>query len=169
MNTSPPNTNHPAMSAATLSALQDRFAMKLASRLSDAAQDLPYDIAERLRAARVQALAVRKSVKTAAVATPSKAAFDLTLAGVGASVGGGLLGGSFGADEGAPWWSRLASALPLLLLVVGLITINTLQNDFRADELAEVDAALLTDDLPPAAYTDPGFAQFLKSGSDRPL
>ena len=29
-------------------------------------------------------------------------------------------------------------------------------------ELAEVDAALLTDALPPAAYADPGFLQFLK-------
>ena len=39
-----------------------------------------------------------------------------------------------------------------------------MQVDNRANELAaEVDAALLTDDLPPAAYTDPGFAQFLKT------
>jgi hypothetical protein len=29
-----------------------------------------------------------------------------------------------------------------------------------------VDAALLTDDLPPSAYADPGFAQFLKSGGE---
>jgi hypothetical protein len=47
--------------------------------------------------------------------------------------------------------------------VAGLIVITTLQEDNRTDELAEVDAALLTDDLPPAAYTDPGFAQFLKT------
>ncbi|MBC7611256.1 MAG: DUF3619 family protein, partial [Polaromonas sp.] len=26
----------------------------------------------------------------------------------------------------------------------------------------EVDAALLTDELPPAAFSDPGFVQFLK-------
>ena len=30
-------------------------------------------------------------------------------------------------------------------------------------EVAEVDAALLTDDLPPAAFSDPGFVQFLKT------
>jgi hypothetical protein len=29
--------------------------------------------------------------------------------------------------------------------------------------LAEVDSALLIDDLPPAAYADPGFLQFLKN------
>jgi hypothetical protein len=53
----------------------------------------------------------------------------------------------------------------LLALVLGLIAINTIQNDDNANELAEIDAALLTDDLPPAAYTDPGFAQFLKMNS----
>jgi hypothetical protein len=49
-----------------------------------------------------------------------------------------------------------------LALIAGLISINLIQNDNRANDLAEVDAALLTDDLPTAAFTDPGFAQFLK-------
>jgi hypothetical protein len=34
-------------------------------------------------------------------------------------------------------------------------------------EVAEVDAALLADDLPPAAYSDPGFVQFLKTTDSR--
>jgi hypothetical protein len=32
--------------------------------------------------------------------------------------------------------------------------------------VAEFDQALLTDDLPPAAYADPGFVQFLKSSRE---
>ena len=32
---------------------------------------------------------------------------------------------------------------------------------------AELDAALLTDDLPPAAYSDPGFLQYLKAGAEK--
>jgi hypothetical protein len=56
--------------------------------------------------------------------------------------------------------------LPLITLVVGLVAINVIQNDNRANEVAEVDAALLTDDLPPSAYTDPGFLQYLKLGSN---
>jgi hypothetical protein len=79
-----------------------------------------------------------------------------------ASVNGSTATLSFG-DEGWNLWSRLASALPLVTLVVGLVAINVIQNDDRANEVAEVDAALLTDDLPPAAYTDSGFIQFLKS------
>ena len=64
---------------------------------------------------------------------------------------------------GGGWWTRIGAIIPLIALVAGLIVITTLQEDSRTNELAEVDAALLTDDLPPAAYTDPGFAQFLKS------
>jgi hypothetical protein len=52
--------------------------------------------------------------------------------------------------------------LPLVALVVGLLVINSIQNDNRAQEVAEVDVALLTDELPPAAFADPGFVQYLK-------
>ena len=54
--------------------------------------------------------------------------------------------------------------LPLIALVAGLLAINAFQNDNRAQEVAEVDSALLSDELPPAAFTDPGFVQFLKTG-----
>ena len=52
-----------------------------------------------------------------------------------------------------------------MALVVGLVVINTAQDESSANDLAEVDAALLTDDLPPAAYADPGFVQFLKTSA----
>ena len=64
---------------------------------------------------------------------------------------------------GVPWWLRLASTLPLLLLVVGLVGIGHLNNLERIRAAADVDAVLLADDLPVAAYADPGFAEFLKS------
>lgn len=129
--------------------VQDHFGLRIAARLSDAADDLPYDISERLRAARAQALGKRKFT---AIQTATSVAVS----------GGGTL--TLG-NEHLSWWDRVAAALPLLALVVGLIAINIIQNDNRANELAEIDAALLTDDLPPAAYTDPGFTQFLKLNS----
>ena len=46
----------------------------------------------------------------------------------------------------------------------GLVVINFSQDAYSTAEVAEVDAALLTDDLPPSAYADPGFVQFLKAG-----
>jgi len=130
--------------------LQDRFALKATSYLSAGAADLPYDISERLRAARAQAVAKRK------IAT-------VQTAGGVFNAGGGSAALSWGSSDGLGWWGRFASIMPLIALVVGMLTINSVQNDNRAQEVAEVDAALLTDDLPPAAYSDPGFVQFLKT------
>ena len=128
--------------------LQDRFGLKTASYLSAAASDLPYDISERLRAARVQAVSKRQVAKIQ------------TAGGVVNSGGSAAL--TWGSDEGLGWWGRVGSVLPLIALVAGLLAINSFQNDSRARELAEVDSALLTDELPPAAFADPGFVQFLK-------
>lgn len=129
--------------------LQDRFALKLTARLSGGAADLPYDTSERLRAARAQAVAKRKVAK---------------LQTAGTVVGNGSSAAlSWGASDGIGFWGRLGTVLPLVALVVGMLTINSVQNDNRAQEIAEVDAALLIDDLPPAAFSDPGFVQFLKT------
>ncbi|MBT9508265.1 DUF3619 family protein [Rhodoferax sp.] len=126
---------------------EDRFGLQVTARLSDATDKLPYDISERLRAARAQALSKRK-VAVAQTAT------SLASSGSAATL-------TFGTEH-LSWWDRIAAAIPLLALAAGLIAINIIQDDNRANELAEIDAALLTDDLPPAAYTDPGFTQFLK-------
>ena len=37
------------------------------------------------------------------------------------------------------------------------------QEQRRANEIAEVDVELLADDLPPAAYTDQGFVHYLNT------
>jgi Protein of unknown function (DUF3619) len=130
---------------------QDRFALKLTARLSDSADVLPHDISERLRTARMQALGAHKQAKL--VTSP-----QVLSNGMAATLG---LGGS-----DSELWRRAASLIPLLALVIGLFAIQLLGNDERARDLADIDSALLTDDLPPAAYTDPGFAQFLKSRQD---
>lgn len=122
-----------------------RFGARVAQRLSAGTQDLPYDIAERLRAGREQAVARRKLVQP--LVAPAEAS----------------VGRDGSMTLGSGWWTRIGSAVPLVLLAAGLIAISVFQDDNRASEVAEVDAAILTGDLPPAAYTDPGFAQFLKS------
>jgi hypothetical protein len=138
--------------AATLEIRQERYALKVASALSDVADNLPHDISERLRVARQQAVAKRKvpamATASSVVRTGNSAALSLGAGHDGEHIG---------------WLQGIASALPLIALLVGLWFINNIQDDNRAREVAEVDAALLTDDLPPTAYTDPGFAQFLKA------
>lgn len=128
---------------------QDSFGRQVAARLAAGTAELPRDIGERLRAARVQALARRKMAGMQTTGTVS-------VSGGQAALGSG--------DEGFSLWHRIASALPLIALAAGLIAVHVIQNERRASEVAEVDTALLTDDLPPAAYADPGFVQFLKSG-----
>jgi hypothetical protein len=134
--------------------LQDRFGLKTASYLSAGAADLPYDISERLRAARVQAVSKRKVAKIQ------------TSSSVVASGGSAAL--TWGSEDGLGWWARIGSVLPLIALVVGLLVINSIQDDNRAQEVAEVDVALLTDELPPAAFADPGFVQYLKTTRQAP-
>ena len=134
--------------------LQDRFGLKTVSYLSAGAADLPYDISERLRAARVQAVAKRKVAKTQTSGSV-----------IGA---GGSAALTWGSEDGLSGWARIGSVLPLIALVVGLLVINSIQNDNRAQEVAEVDVALLTDELPPAAFADPGFVQFLKTTRQAP-
>lgn len=130
--------------------IQDEFGLRIAAQLNSASLDLPHDIAERLRAARTRAVAARLIPQTRLQTSQP----TITQNGVG------LL--HFG-DEGLNIWSRLASFLPLIALIAGLALIQNIMDDDRANELAEVDAALLIDDLPPSAYADPGFLQFLKN------
>lgn len=137
------NANQPTPS------LQDVYALRLTARLSSGLDGLPHDITERLRASRVQALAHRKALRVQPV-------LPLALAGMGAGQDSEHIG----------FWGRLASSLPVIVLAAGLVAINVIQAERRALEIAEVDAAILTDDLPPSAYLDPGFAQFLKTGGN---
>jgi hypothetical protein len=123
-------------------ALEARLALRLAAGLDEVADNVPHDIEQRLRVAREQAVA--RSRERRAGAAP-----------VSVSAGGAAaLGG---------WWMRLASVLPLLLLVGGLVAISQEAVQEQVDAAAEIDAALLADDLPPAAYSDPGFLAFLKN------
>ena len=132
---------------------QDQFGLRIAAQLNSASQALPHDISERLRAARTRAVAARLQPQHRVQTSRSLVNQN----------GAGLL--SFD-QEGLNLWGRLASFLPLIALIAGLALIQNIMDDDRANELAEVDSALLIDDLPPAAYADPGFLQFLKNPLD---
>jgi hypothetical protein len=123
----------------------DRFGHAVAQRLAAGTDEMPYEVRERLRAARVRALAARKQ--------PEASPIPL---GRGGSA-------TLGLGERS-WFNRIASVVPLVVLAAGLVVIHNIQTERRTTELAEVDSALLTDDLPPAAYADPGFLQYLESG-----
>lgn len=139
------NPTHPAPQNARLDreVAEARYGLRVAARLSRQTETLPHDIGERLRFARERALERARAAAPRAATPP-------------VAVGGGqlALGG---------WGWRLAMVAPALALLAGLWLIHAqLAREQRA-VVADIDAALLADDLPPNAYTDPGFAEFLRS------
>jgi Protein of unknown function (DUF3619) len=135
--------------------LQERFARRVAAALTEQQVAVPRrDIEERLRVAREQALA--RQPRTRDVAQPAGADVVVGTRGGSAALGGGK------SPSSMPWWLRLSSLLPLGLLLAGLVLIDRHYTRAQIEAAAEVDAALLSDDLPPDAYRDPGFAEFLK-------
>ena len=130
--------------------LEARFARRIVARLSEQSGLLGHDITERLRAGREQALSrARQARQARTIASP-------TLQVLGAARG------TLAFRRSPTGWLRLASLLPLLVLIVGLLAIQHLHEQAEIRAAAEVDAALLSDDLPPEAYGDLGFAAFLK-------
>lgn len=133
-------------------ALQARFGLRVAAALTALqVAKTDRDIDERLRFAREQALARAREARRAATAPV------LT----GRAGGSAVLAGP-GADD-APWWLRLSSLLPLAVLVAGLMLIDHHYTQSQIEAAAEVDTAILADDVPPEAYSDPGFVEFLRS------
>jgi uncharacterized protein DUF3619 len=55
--------------------------------------------------------------------------------------------------------------LPMAVLILGLIAINQWRDTQVAAEIEEIDAAVLTGDLPLDAYLDKGFDAWLKRSS----
>jgi uncharacterized iron-regulated membrane protein len=62
------------------------------------------------------------------------------------------------------WWGTFATTVaPVALVVAGLFATSMWSDKQRAEEVAEVDSAMLTDDLPIALYADRGFGVFIKN------
>lgn len=145
MNDTRPPRHYPA----EREALETRYALRVTARLSEYEDALSPDVAERLRVARESALA-RARTRGAVVKE------QVALA---TSNGSGTLHLRGAPDEGWWWWSML----PVLVLLAGLLLVQEWHTRSRVAAATEVDMQLLTDDLPPGAYRDPGFSEFLKT------
>ncbi len=145
------NTINPSPSAnaapSHMGALEGQLALRITARLSSGTESLPYDITERLRFGRERALALASQQRRAAALVVAQ---PLAMSGRAAVLGGP-----------PSVWLRLASALPLVVLVAGLVLIQQHHDSEQISAAAEIDSALLADELPPAAYGDPGFSEFL--------
>lgn len=128
-------------------AAEARIALGVAACLTESAGQIAPDVSERLRFAREKVL---ESVRASR--------------GV-EQVGRSASGAAILAFSRSGWWLRFASVLPLVALVGGLVLIQDWQARSQISVAAEVDEALLGDDLPINAYRDPGFTEFLKAPS----
>ncbi|TXH36035.1 MAG: DUF3619 family protein [Burkholderiaceae bacterium] len=130
-------------------ALESQFGLRVASRLNAHRDEVPGSVAARLDFAVQQALSRQKKAETAPVTVTASQAMDM--------------GGVLALHGGIPdWKSKLPSLLPLLALLLGLAFVQWMHMDDQIRDAAEVDSALLADDLPPEAYSDPGFAEYLE-------
>ena len=119
------------------------LAYKLRHALNENLDALPVSTTERLAAARALALSRKKAD------APSRDArrplFD------------------FKALFTGPALARMAVAVPLLALVIGMGGVNQHEQQERLAAMAEIDAAVLADELPLTAYLDHGFNAYVES------
>jgi hypothetical protein len=146
------NTHLRPYAPAELDALEARLAFRLTAGLTEHVADLSPDVSERLRFAREQALARARSAQAAAK--------SVVVVGSGGALSLGR------GESGTAWWVQVAALIPLIALIVGLMLIQRMHERSQIAAAAEIDASLLADDLPPDAYSDPGFVEFLKSPHD---
>ena len=123
---------------------EQHFAYKIRQHLNRGLHQLPPQTTDRLAAARERALAHHRQFVG-----------QTLLASVG-----GFVQSQF--DN-----LRLKQALSALALLLFVVSSAYWIADQRVTELGEIDSALLADELPISAFTDPGFDAWLKRDSSQ--
>lgn len=129
--------------------LEARVAAHLVAALTQAAAELPPGAEARLRVAREQALQAardrdRRAAQPSTVSRPPRGL---------AWVAGAAL---------QRWLTGVGAAVSAAVLLAGAWLLSGHELREQVDVASTVDVALLADELPPQAYADPGFVEFLK-------
>jgi hypothetical protein len=119
------------------------LAYKIRHALNENLDNLPASTTDRLAAARALALSRKKADAPVSAGKQQRPLFD------------------FRSVLSMQWVARAAVAAPLLAMVAGLVGVYQVEREQRSAELADLDAAVLSDDLPLTAYTDHGFNAYL--------
>jgi hypothetical protein len=124
------------------------FAYKLRHALNESADNLPASTTEKLASARKIALSRQKKES-----------------GLRVLVSHRLFAGNAGSffNEPFSWLARMGLLVPLIVLIAGLASIYQFEQERRISDTAEMDAAVLADELPLSAYLDHGFNAYLAS------
>jgi hypothetical protein len=125
------------------------LAYKIRHALNENLDTLPASTTDRLAAARALAMS-RKKADAPVARQQQRPLFDVR------------------AVFSTQWMARAAVAAPLLAMVIGLAGVYQVEREQRVAELADLDAAVLSDDLPLTAYTDHGFNAYLAQQQQQP-
>ena len=129
-----------------MNAKEVNFAYKVRHALNERADALPAATLDSLAAARQIAISRKKKDAPTRVLVTS-----------------GVLAGHAGMffEQPLSWLGRLGVAAPLVLGAALFVGLYQSAQQQRATDLAEIDAAVLADELPLAAYLDHGFNAYL--------
>lgn len=127
------------------------FAYKVRHALNENLDTLPASTTERLASARKLALSRKKEASPLRIFVPREAF---------AGQDGGFFSGPLS------WLARVGLAVPLVVLAIGLTSIFQIEQQRRIKDMADIDAAVLADELPLSAYLDDGFNAFLAERGD---
>ncbi|WP_395400392.1 DUF3619 family protein [Pseudoduganella sp. UC29_106] len=125
------------------------FAYRVRHALNEKLDDLPASTTDRLAAARKAALARKKADAPARVRVTRTAP--------------AVAGGAAFFSNPFAWIKNVGVALPLLLVMGGMVGVYQFEQQQSIAELAEMDAAVLSDELPLSAYLDHGFNAYLET------
>lgn len=130
-----------------MSAKEINFAYRVRHALNENLDQLPPATGKRLAAARQLALSRKKPD------AGRRAAFAHLAPAQGSD------GGFF--SRPLSWLGRMSVALPAVIVFVGLVGMYQLEKKQLIVDLAEIDAMVLSDELPLNAYLDSGFNAYL--------
>ncbi len=129
---------------------QEEFGYRIRQALNEGLERLDYRTTYRLQQARQAALARHASTQ------PELAWVPAVQMANGPRSDFGISG----------WIGRLGLAAPLLAIAIGYLGIYQYQESRRISELADMDFAVLLDDVPLSTYADKGFGAMLSQDSD---
>lgn len=127
------------------------FAYKVRHALNENLDILPASTANRLASARKIALSRKKNDAPLHMLASQRAL-------------AGQIGNFF--NEPLSWIGRMSLAIPVIVVVIGLIGIYQTEQQQRISEIADIDVAVLADELPLTAYLDHGFNAYLAKRVD---
>jgi hypothetical protein len=131
-----------------MNAKEINFAYRVRHALNENLDQLPAATSDRLAAARQLALSRKKPDAGRRVVVPRMATTH-------GSDGDGFF------SRPLSWIGRMSVALPVVIVFAGLVGMYQVEKRQHIVELAEIDAMVLSDELPLTAYLDHGFNAYL--------